>query len=117
MYKNNKIGVVVPSYNEDKLIRETIVGIPKYVDNIVEDLLSKPGGGTKAESGIGIIVDLGGTVTIEAQALPIIVSDLVKKYDVHIANPPADIRQQLLDRKVPEERIISVESIVDRLAA
>ena len=35
MYKNNKIGVVVPSYNEDKLIRETIVGIPKYVDNIV----------------------------------------------------------------------------------
>ena len=35
MYKNKKIGVVVPAYNEEKLIGETISGIPNYVDQIV----------------------------------------------------------------------------------
>src|SRR3990172_2562662 len=35
MYKNNKIGVVVPAFNEEKLIQKTILGIPDYVDQIV----------------------------------------------------------------------------------
>ena len=35
MYKNNKIGVVVPAFNEEKLIQKTISGIPNYVDQIV----------------------------------------------------------------------------------
>lgn len=35
MYKNNKIGVVVPAYNEASLIGKTILGIPNYVDKIV----------------------------------------------------------------------------------
>lgn len=35
MYKNNKIGIVVPSYNEGELIQKTINGIPAFVDEIV----------------------------------------------------------------------------------
>jgi len=35
MYKNKKIAVVVPAYNEEKLIRKTILTIPKYVDKII----------------------------------------------------------------------------------
>ena len=35
MYKNNKIAVVVPSYNEERLIQKTIMTIPNYVDRII----------------------------------------------------------------------------------
>lgn len=35
MYKNNKIAVIVPAYNEEELILETLNGIPDYVDTIV----------------------------------------------------------------------------------
>ncbi len=35
MYKNLKIGVAVPAYNEEKLIEKTITTIPKFVDYIV----------------------------------------------------------------------------------
>ncbi|HDS45299.1 MAG TPA: glycosyltransferase family 2 protein [Methanomicrobia archaeon] len=34
MYREHRIGVVVPAYNEEKLIRETLTGIPEYVDKI-----------------------------------------------------------------------------------
>lgn len=34
MYKENKIGVVVPAYNEEELILITLNRIPQYVDNI-----------------------------------------------------------------------------------
>ena len=34
MYKNHKIAVVVPAYNEEKLIGETLSSIPEYVDRI-----------------------------------------------------------------------------------
>jgi glycosyltransferase involved in cell wall biosynthesis len=34
MYKNQKIGVVVPAYNENDLILDTLTGIPNYVDQI-----------------------------------------------------------------------------------
>ncbi len=34
MYKNNKIGIVVPAYNEELLILEMLDGIPEYVDSI-----------------------------------------------------------------------------------
>lgn len=33
MYKGKKIGVVVPAYNEEKLIADTIKSIPDYVDH------------------------------------------------------------------------------------
>ncbi len=32
MYKNHKIGVIIPVYNEEELILETLHGIPQYVD-------------------------------------------------------------------------------------
>lgn len=32
MYKNHKIAVVIPAYNEEELILETLTGIPDYVD-------------------------------------------------------------------------------------
>ena len=35
MYHNKRIGVVVPAYNEEKLIAYTVNGIPDYVDHIV----------------------------------------------------------------------------------
>ncbi len=35
MYKNKKIGVVVPAYNEEKLISEVIKTIPDFVDKII----------------------------------------------------------------------------------
>jgi len=34
LFRNYDIGVVVPAYNEELLIKETINGIPKYVDKI-----------------------------------------------------------------------------------
>jgi glycosyltransferase involved in cell wall biosynthesis len=34
MYKNHKIAAVVPAYNEEKLIGETLSSIPEYVDRI-----------------------------------------------------------------------------------
>jgi glycosyltransferase involved in cell wall biosynthesis len=34
MYRDHKIGVLVPAYNEEELILETLCGIPEYVDTI-----------------------------------------------------------------------------------
>jgi len=34
MYRERKIGVVVPAYNEEDFIGETLTGIPQYVDKI-----------------------------------------------------------------------------------
>jgi glycosyltransferase involved in cell wall biosynthesis len=34
VYKNHRIGVVVPAYNEDLLILDTLSGMPAYVDKI-----------------------------------------------------------------------------------
>jgi glycosyltransferase involved in cell wall biosynthesis len=34
MYRNHTIGVVVPAYNEEKLIGETLAGMPAYVDRV-----------------------------------------------------------------------------------
>jgi len=35
MYKNNKISVVVPAYNEEKLISKTVKSVPDFVDKII----------------------------------------------------------------------------------
>jgi len=35
MYKNNKIAVIIPAYNEEKLISKTITTIPDFVDQII----------------------------------------------------------------------------------
>lgn len=35
MYKNKKIGIIVPAYNEEILIGETLDGIPNFVDKII----------------------------------------------------------------------------------
>jgi glycosyltransferase involved in cell wall biosynthesis len=35
MYKKHKIGVVVPAFNEEKLIEQTILQVPDYIDKIV----------------------------------------------------------------------------------
>lgn len=35
MLHNRKIGVIVPAYNEEKLIVTTLMGIPSYVDTVV----------------------------------------------------------------------------------
>ena len=35
MYKDNKIAVVVPAYNEEELISETIASVPDFVDKII----------------------------------------------------------------------------------
>lgn len=35
MYKNHKIGIVIPAYNEEELILETLNGIPDYVDSLL----------------------------------------------------------------------------------
>ena len=35
MYKNKKISVVIPAYNEEKLISKTIKSIPDFVDKII----------------------------------------------------------------------------------
>ena len=35
MYKNHIIGVVVPAYNEEKLIAQTINAMPDFIDNII----------------------------------------------------------------------------------
>ena len=34
MYKENKIGIVVPAYNEELLIKDTLEGMPDFVDQI-----------------------------------------------------------------------------------
>ncbi len=34
MYKKHKVGVVIPAYNEELLIAETIRSVPEFVDNI-----------------------------------------------------------------------------------
>jgi len=34
MYKNNRIGVVIPAYNEEDLIGETLAGMPDYIDRL-----------------------------------------------------------------------------------
>lgn len=34
MYKNHKIGVVIPAYNEAGLIRDTLEGIPGFIDQL-----------------------------------------------------------------------------------
>ena len=34
MYKKKKIGIVVPAYNEELLIKKTLNGMPRYVDRI-----------------------------------------------------------------------------------
>ena len=34
MYKDHRIGVVVPAYNEEELILETLYSVPEYVDTI-----------------------------------------------------------------------------------
>ena len=36
MYKNNKISVVVPAYNEEKLISKTINAVPDFVDTLLK---------------------------------------------------------------------------------
>ena len=35
MYNDKKIAVVIPCYNEEKLISKTILGIPDYVDTVI----------------------------------------------------------------------------------
>lgn len=35
MYKENNIGVIVPAYNEEELIIETLIGVPEFVDLII----------------------------------------------------------------------------------
>jgi len=35
MYKNKKIGIVIPAYNEELLIEQTITTLPDFVDNII----------------------------------------------------------------------------------
>lgn len=35
MYKDCVIGVIVPAYNEEVLIQETLAGVPKWVDKII----------------------------------------------------------------------------------
>jgi glycosyltransferase involved in cell wall biosynthesis len=34
MYRDKKIAVVVPAYNEEMLIKDTITSVPDYVDKI-----------------------------------------------------------------------------------
>ncbi len=35
MYKKLTVSIVIPAYNEQKLIKDTILGVPKYVDKII----------------------------------------------------------------------------------
>ena len=35
MYKNKKVSVVIPAYNEEDLIESTVLTVPKFVDKIV----------------------------------------------------------------------------------
>jgi glycosyltransferase involved in cell wall biosynthesis len=35
MYKNHTISVMVPAYNEERLIKKTIEGVPDFVDHII----------------------------------------------------------------------------------
>lgn len=35
MYRNRKIGIVIPAYNEENFIVPTLKGLPKYLDSIV----------------------------------------------------------------------------------
>lgn len=39
MYKEHKIAIVIPAYNEEELILDTLCGMPDYVDTmyVVED--------------------------------------------------------------------------------
>jgi glycosyltransferase involved in cell wall biosynthesis len=34
VYKDNKIAVVIPAYNEDELITETLIGMPDFIDTL-----------------------------------------------------------------------------------
>jgi len=44
MYKKKKVALVIPAYNEEKLIGPTLKGVPKYVDRVyVVDDCSKDG--------------------------------------------------------------------------
>ena len=35
MYKNNKVTIVIPCYNEEKLLAKVIEGLPSYIDHII----------------------------------------------------------------------------------
>ena len=34
MYRNNKISLVIPAYNEEKLIKPTLENVPEIIDKI-----------------------------------------------------------------------------------
>ena len=50
-YKDKRIGVVVPAYNEEKLLGQTLSTIPEYVDRVyvVDDCSTDKTGEIAAE--------------------------------------------------------------------